>query len=272
LLHDWLTRYPTTYEESPDGTLAPQWVVKELSAHADPGTIWVSGVGQHQMWASQFVNFTHPHTWISSGGLGTMGYGLPAAIGATVGAARDDGRPRPVWLIDGDGSFQMNSQELATAFLEHTPVKIAILNNSVFGMVRQWQTLFFHQHYSQTDLRDGEAGRDTETAGTSGTTGTTGISGTSKASDTADTMQLDPDVPDFVTLAQAYGCVGMRARTKEEAVTAIERANAINDRPVLIDFRVWKDAMVWPMIAAGVSNDEVAYRPGINPLHAETKE
>ena len=160
-----------------------------------------------------------------------MGFGLPAAIGARVGSAREFDDKKPVWLIDGDGSFQMTSEELAAAFLDHAPVKIALLNNSVYGMVRQWQTLFYNHHYSATNLLDGE--------------------------NTSDIV----DVPDFVKLAEAYGCVGMRAFTKDEAIECIKKANEINDRPVLIDFRVWKDAMVWPMVAAGDSNDNVTYMP-----------
>lgn len=223
-------------ETTPDGTLSPQWVVEELSRQAAPSTIWASGVGQHQMWASQLINFENQHSWISSGGLGTMGFGLPAAIGARVGSARDFGGKKPVWLIDGDGSFQMTSEELATAFIDNAPVKIAILNNSVYGMVRQWQTLFYDKHYSQTNIRDGENNENII------------------------------NVPDFVKLAEAYGCVGIKATTQEEAKAAIKRANEINDRPVLIDFRVYKDAMVWPMVAAGQSNDTVVYKPGVQPL------
>ena len=239
-INEWREKYPTTYDEPQDapvdGSLSPQWVVEQLSKNADPETIWVAGVGQHQMWASQLIDFEHPHSWISSGGLGTMGFGLPAAIGAKVGSQREFNGRKPVWLIDGDGSFQMTSEELATALLDHTPIKIAIINNSVYGMVRQWQTLFFDHHYSATSLNDGENRDDIV------------------------------DVPDFVKLAEAYDCVGMRAFTKDEALEAIKKANAINDRPVLIDFRVWKDAMVWPMVPAGASNDEVAYRPGVRPL------
>ena len=160
-----------------------------------------------------------------------MGYALPAGVGAKV-AAPD----RQTVVICGDGSFQMTSEELAAAFLDRTPVKIALLNNSVYGMVRQWQTLFYDHHYSATNLLDGE--------------------------NTPDIV----DVPDFVKLAEAYGCVGMRAFTKDEAIECIKKANEINDRPVLIDFRVWKDAMVWPMVAAGDSNDNVTYKPGVKPL------
>lgn len=240
VINDWRKDYPVEYEEPKDGSLAPQWVVQRLSEKADPSTIWVAGVGQHQMWASQLVQFENPQSWISSGGLGTMGYGLPAAIGASVGSAREFDNRKPVWLIDGDGSFQMTSEELATAFLDHTPIKIAILNNSVYGMVRQWQTLFYGKHYSATNLKDGEQG----------------------AQPSDDIV----DIPDFVKLAEAYGCLGIRAFTKEEALAAIDVANATNDRPVLIDFRVWKDAMVWPMVPAGTSNDSVMYKPGVEPL------
>ena len=234
IINDWREKYPIKWDEPTDGSLAPQWVIKQLSDLADPDTIWVTGVGQHQMWATQLIE--KPHSWLSSGGLGTMGYGLPAAIGARVGSERFHEGEKPVWLIDGDGSFQMTSEELAAAFHDHTPVKIALLNNSVYGMVRQWQTLFYGEHYSATNLMDGE-----------------------------NTPEI-VDVPDFVKLAEAYGCVGMRAFTEEEAIEAIKKANEINDRPVLIDFRVWKDAMVWPMVAAGDSNDNVTYTPGIKPL------
>lgn len=236
VINKWREEYPITWDEPTDGSLAPQWVVKQLSDMADPNTVWVSGVGQHQMWATQIIEFKKPHSWLSSGGLGTMGFGLPAAIGARVGSAREFDDKKPVWLIDGDGSFQMTSEELAAAFLDHAPVKIALLNNSVYGMVRQWQTLFYNHHYSATNLLDGE--------------------------NTSDIV----DVPDFVKLAEAYGCVGMRAFTKDEAIECIKKANEINDRPVLIDFRVWKDAMVWPMVAAGDSNDNVTYMPGVKPL------
>ena len=238
LREEYAIDYDQPCDKPTDGSLAPQWVIKQLSDHADPSTIWVSDVGQHQMWSAQLIDFEKPHSWISSGGLGTMGFGLPAAIGASVGSQRDFKGRKPVWLIAGDGSFQMTSEELTTAFLDHAPVKIAIINNSVYGMVRQWQTLFFEQHYSQTNLADGDSKESREFF----------------------------DVPDFVKLAEAYGCVGLRAFTEDEAIDAINKANEINDRPVLIDFRVWKDAMVWPMVAAGASNNEVAYRPGTQPL------
>ena len=157
LREEYAIDYDQPCDKPTDGSLAPQWVIKQLSDHADPSTIWVSDVGQHQMWSAQLIDFEKPHSWISSGGLGTMGFGLPAAIGASVGSQRDFKGRKPVWLIAGDGSFQMTSEELTTAFLDHAPVKIAIINNSVYGMVRQWQTLFFEQHYSQTNLADGDS-------------------------------------------------------------------------------------------------------------------
>lgn len=251
-INDWVKKYPLSYDEPTDGSLAPQWVIQELSKQADPQTIWVAGVGQHQMWASQYIDFENPHSWISSGGAGTMGFGLPAAIGAQVGSERSFGGKKPVWLIDGDGSFQMTSQELATAFQESMPLKIAIINNSVYGMVRQWQTLFYKNHYSQTSLHDGELS----------------VGSLPTEVDTAPIPdKQNYDVPDFVILAQAYGCIGLRATTTKEALEAIKIANSVTDRPVLIDFRVWKDAMVFPMIPAGSSNDSIIYKPGVEPLN-----
>ena len=240
--------YPLRYNKE---ILTGPYVIEKIYEITEGDAIITTDVGQHQMWASQFIDFENQHAWISSGGLGTMGYGLPAAIGASVGSAREFEGKKPVWLIDGDGSFQMTSEELAAAFLDHAPVKIAILNNSVYGMVRQWQTLFYEHHYSQTNLLDGEAH---------------GADGAAALAD----GDAPLEVPDFIKLAEAYGCVGIRAFTEEEAIAAIEKANQINDRPVLIDFRVWKDAMVWPMVAAGAPNDEVTYKPGIKPLAGGT--
>ena len=238
---EWMTMIQSwqaqDYHPVSDPTrLMPHQVIGEVCNQCGPDAVYVTDVGQHQMWAAQYLRHTKSRGFITSGGLGTMGYGLPAAIGARVGSERFHEGEKPVWLIDGDGSFQMTSEELATAFHDHTPVKIALLNNSVYGMVRQWQTLFYGEHYSATNLMDGE-----------------------------NTPEI-VDVPDFVKLAEAYGCIGMRAFTEEEAIEAIKKANEINDRPVLIDFRVWKDAMVWPMVAAGDSNDNVTYMPGIKPL------
>jgi acetolactate synthase-1/2/3 large subunit len=253
-INGWIKEYPLTFDTPTDGSLAPQWVIRTLSEKADPSTIWASGVGQHQMWASQYIDFENPHSWITSGGAGTMGFGLPAALGAQVGSDRSFGGKKPVWLIDGDGSFQMTSQELATAFQESMPLKIAIINNSVYGMVRQWQSLFYKNHYSATNLHDGESGAEE----------------LSRSIDTAPIEHKERfDIPDFVMLAQAYGCIGLRATTQEEALAAIDIANSVTDRPVLIDFRVWKDAMVFPMIPAGSSNDSIIYKPGVEPLSGE---
>ncbi|NLW57531.1 MAG: acetolactate synthase large subunit, partial [Bifidobacterium pseudolongum subsp. globosum] len=232
-LKDWRDRYPERYKT--DKPLVSQEVIEMLQQATGGDCIVTTEVGQHQMFAARMFPTNKPRSFITSGGLGTMGFGLPAAIGAEIGSQQYFDGKKPVWLIDGDGSFQMTSEELATAFMEGTPIKIALLNNSVYGMVRQWQTLFYEKHYSATILHEEEK---------------TGLVG----------------VPDFVKLAEAYGCVGLRARTKEEAIECIRKANEINDRPVLIDFHVWKDAMVWPMIAAGDANDNVTYMPGIKPL------
>ncbi|MBQ1027164.1 acetolactate synthase large subunit [Micromonospora sp. C95] len=235
-LSDWWTqlddlreRYPLGYEEPSDGTLSPQYVIKRLGEIAGPDTIYVAGVGQHQMWASQFISYEKPQTWLNSGGLGTMGYAVPAAMGAKVG------RPDTVvWAIDGDGCFQMTNQELATCALEGIPVKIAVINNGNLGMVRQWQTLFYNERYSNTEL------------------------GTHKHR-----------IPDFVKLAEALGCVGLRCETAEEVDRTIEMAMSINDAPVVIDFVVGKDAMVWPMVPAGTSNDEIMFARGVRPAFDE---
>ncbi|MFF5214692.1 acetolactate synthase large subunit [Micromonospora sp. NPDC000442] len=228
-LDDLRERYPLGYEEPSDGTLSPQYVIKRLGEIAGPDTIYVAGVGQHQMWASQFISYEKPQTWLNSGGLGTMGYAVPAAMGAKVG------RPDTVvWAIDGDGCFQMTNQELATCALEGIPVKIAVINNGNLGMVRQWQTLFYGERYSNTDL------------------------GTHKHR-----------IPDFVKLAEALGCVGLRCETAEEVDRTIEMAMSINDAPVVIDFVVGKDAMVWPMVPAGTSNDEIMFARGVRPAFDE---
>jgi acetolactate synthase-1/2/3 large subunit len=218
--------YPLGWAETADGRLAPQYVLQRLSAISGPDSVYVTGVGQHQMWAAQFIDFERPRSFLSSSGLGTMGYCIPAAMGAKVGEP-----DRAVWAIDGDGSFQMTNQELATCTVNDIPIKVALINNSVLGMVRQWQSLFYSQRYSNTDLnpQDGD------------------------------------QIPDFVTLAAAYGIEARVVRTQDEVDPAIEWAMSVNDRPVLIDFRVSKDAMVWPMVAAGVSNDEIRYAKGLAP-------
>lgn len=228
-LQDLRKRYPLGYDEPADGTLSPQYVISRLGKIVGPEAVYVAGVGQHQMWASQFISYEKPRTWLNSGGLGTMGYAVPAAMGAKVG------RPETVvWGIDGDGCFQMTSQELATCALEGIPVKIAVINNGNLGMVRQWQTLFYGERYSNTEL------------------------GTHKHR-----------IPDFVKLAEALGCVGLRCETAKDVDRTIEAAMSINDAPVVIDFVVGKDAMVWPMVAAGTSNDEIMFARGVRPVFDE---
>jgi len=226
----WRETYPLGYEEPTDGSLAPQYVIERLGKIAGPDAIYASGVGQHQMWAAQFIGYENPNTWLNSGGLGTMGYSVPAAMGAK--AACPD---KTVWSIDGDGCFQMTNQELATCAIEGFPIKVALINNGNLGMVRQWQTLFYDQRYSQTEL------------GTHG----------SKRS----TLR----VPDFVKLADALGCIGLRCESKDDVDATIEKAMSINDQPVVVDFTVGKDAMVWPMVAAGTSNDDILAARDIRP-------
>jgi acetolactate synthase-1/2/3 large subunit len=207
--------YPLGYDVPSDGSLSPQFVIERLSQICGPDTIFAAGVGQHQMWASQFVKYEKPRTWLNSGGAGTMGYAVPAAMGAKVGAP-----DKTVWAIDGDGCFQMTNQELVTCALNDIPVKIAIINNESLGMVRQWQTLFYDSRYSNTNL---ESKR----------------------------------VPNFPMLAEAMGCVGLACERPEDVDAVIEKAMSINNQPVVVDFRVHRDAMVWPMVAAGTSNDDI---------------
>ena len=219
-------RYPLAYDQPDDGTLAPQYVMERLGKIAGPEAIYVAGVGQHQMWAAHFVGYENPGTWINSGGLGTMGFSVPAAMGAKVG------RPEAtVWSIDGDGCFQMTNQELATCAINDIPIKVAVINNESLGMVRQWQTLFYNERYSNTDLHTG----------------------------------ADRRIPDFVKLAEAYGCVGLACDSPDQVDATIEKAMAIDDQPVVVDFRVHRDAMVWPMVAAGTSNDDIKYARGLAP-------
>jgi acetolactate synthase-1/2/3 large subunit len=232
LLEMWRKTYPLGYEVPDDGSLAPQHVIERIGKIAGPEAVYVAGVGQHQMWAAQFIDYENPGTWINSGGLGTMGFAVPAAMGAKVG--RPD---TTVWAIDGDGCFQMTNQELATCAIEGIPVKVAIINNGSLGMVRQWQTLFYNERYSNTDLH-----ATAEQKKPSGTR-----------------------IPDFVKLAEAYGCEGIRCEELAEVDKVIERAMAINDRPVVLDFIVHKDAMVWPMVAAGTSNNDIKFARGMAP-------
>jgi acetolactate synthase-1/2/3 large subunit len=231
--------YPLGYDEPDDGTLAPQAVIRRIGQIAGPEAIYVAGVGQHQMWAAQFIDYENPGTWINSGGAGTMGFAVPAAMGAKVG--RPDAT---VWAIDGDGCFQMTNQELATCAIEGIPVKIAIINNGSLGMVRQWQTLFYNERYSNTDLHPSDAA----------------LPPVSTAGKLAGTR-----IPDFVKLAEAYGCEGLRCEDAADVDKTIERAMEINDRPVVVDFIVHRDAMVWPMVAAGTSNDDIKFARGLAP-------
>jgi acetolactate synthase-1/2/3 large subunit len=223
--------YPLGYAEPDDGSLAPQQVIERLGAAAGPEAIYVAGVGQHQMWAAQFVRYERPASWINSGGLGTMGYAVPAAMGAKVGSP-----DRVVWAIDGDGCFQMTNQELATCAINGIPIKVAVINNSSLGMVRQWQTLFYEGRYSNTDLNTG-----------------TGVEASLR-------------IPDFVKLADAYGCVGLRCERPEDLDDVIAQAMAVTDRPVVVDFVVHRDAMVWPMVPAGVSNDAIQVARDSTPV------
>ena len=217
-LDGWRQTYPLGYAEPPAGEVSPQRVIERIGAIAGPESLYVAGVGQHQMWAAQHIRYEHPNTWINSGGLGTMGFAVPAAMGAKVGMPE-----RTVWAIDGDGCFQMTNQELATCVINDIPIKVAVINNSSLGMVRQWQTLFYNERYSNTDLHTSVGRR----------------------------------VPDFVKLADAYGCVGLRCEHPEDVDATIEKAMQINDVPVVVDFVVHRDAMVWPMVAAGTSNDAI---------------
>ncbi len=230
----WRTSYPIGYDWPEGGALAPQYVIERLGKIAGPDAIYVAGVGQHQMWAAQFISYENPHTWINSGGAGTMGYAVPAAMGAKMG--RPD---TTVWAIDGDGCFQMTNQELATCAIEGVPIKVAIINNGNLGMVRQWQALFYSERYSNTRL------------------------GT--IADEHGTVR----VPDFVKLSEALGCVGLRCETKDDVDASIEKAMAINDAPVVVEFVVGQDAQVWPMVAAGKSNDEIMAARGLRPKYDE---
>jgi len=223
-VNSWRQRFPLGFDEPADGSLSPQYVIKRIGEISGPDAIIAAGVGQHQMWASQFINYEKPRTWLNSGGLGTMGYAVPAAMGAKVGAPN-----QTVWAIDGDGCFQMTNQELVTCALNNIPIKVAVINNESLGMVRQWQTLFYNQRYSNTDLHSKR-------------------------------------VPDFKLLAEAMGCVGMRCEKKSDVDKTIAAAMAINDRPVVVDFNVHRDAMVWPMVAAGTSNDDITVARSMAPV------
>ena len=223
-LNSWRAKFPLGYDQPSDGSLSPQYVIERLGKISGPETIFAAGVGQHQMWASQFISYEHPRTWLNSGGLGTMGYAVPAAMGAKVGAP-----DKTVWAIDGDGCFQMTNQELVTCALNNIPIKIAIINNESLGMVRQWQTLFYNERFSNTDLHSKR-------------------------------------IPDFAKLGEAMGCVGLSCERPEDVDATIEKAMSINDQPVVVDFRVHRDAMVWPMVAAGASNDDIVVARSLAPV------
>ncbi len=225
---EWKATFPVGYSAPDDGALSPQYVIERIGAISGPGSVFVAGVGQHQMWAAQFVKYERPHSWINSGGLGTMGFAVPAAMGAKVAQPE-----RTVWAIDGDGCFQMTNQELATCVINKIPIKVAIINNSSLGMVRQWQTLFYNERYSNTDLH---------------------------------TSHAQVRVPDFVKLAEAYGCVGLRCDSPDDVDATIKKAMEINDLPVVVDFVVHRDAMVWPMVPSGVSNDQIQTARGLTPV------
>jgi len=220
-LEGLVDEFPLGFAPTSDGLLAPQHVIQRIGELTGPEGVYAAGVGQHQMWAAQFISYERPNAWLNSGGAGTMGYSVPAAMGAKV--AEPD---RVVWAIDGDGCFQMTNQELATCVINNIPIKVAIINNSSLGMVRQWQTLFYDGRHSNTDLNTGH--------------------GTVR-------------IPDFVKLAEAYGCLALRVEKPEEVDAAITTALETNDRPVVIDFVVSADAMVWPMVPQGVSNSYVQY-------------
>ncbi|MFD0349279.1 acetolactate synthase large subunit [Kitasatospora aburaviensis] len=236
-LNEWKKTYPLGYEPAPSGQLSPQQVIERIGKLVGPDAIYAAGVGQHQMWSSQFIQFEKPGTWLNSGGAGTMGYAVPAAMGAKAGLP-----DTAVWAIDGDGCFQMTNQELVTCALNGIPIKVAVINNGSLGMVRQWQTLFYNQRYSNTVLHAGPDHDGVEPPVQGGTR-----------------------IPDFVMLSEAMGCVGLRCERPEDLDAVIKQAMEIEDRPVVIDFIVHQDAMVWPMVAAGTSNDEIQFAKGVRP-------
>jgi len=222
--YGWRNRFPLGYDHPKDGSVSPQYVIERIGKMSGPDAIYVAGVGQHQMWASQFISYEKPRTWLNSGGLGTMGYAVPAAMGAKVGAP-----DTTVWAIDGDGCFQMTNQELVTCALNNIPIKVAVINNESLGMVRQWQTLFYNERYSNTELHSKR-------------------------------------IPDFAKLADAMGCIGLTCDSTDDVDKIIAQAMEINDRPVVVDFSVHRDAMVWPMVAAGTSNDDIVNARSLAPI------
>ncbi|MFC1571323.1 thiamine pyrophosphate-dependent enzyme [Candidatus Margulisiibacteriota bacterium] len=204
-IDEWKKKYPLSYKK--DDILRPQYVVEMIYEVSKGEAIITTEVGQNQMWAAQYYKYGKPRTFVSSGGLGTMGYGFPAAIGAQFG------HPDAIVVdIAGDGSIQMNIQELATAVCHKLPIKIAVLNNSFLGMVRQWQELLYEKRYSSTNLCNN---------------------------------------PDLVKIAEAYGAAAIRITKKEDVKQALEKAMQINDRPVLLDFVVHKEENVFPFVPPG---------------------
>ncbi len=266
-LDAWRTTYPLGYDQPGDGSLAPQYVIERIGRIAGPDAVYVAGVGQHQMWAAQFIQHERPGHWLNSGGLGTMGYSVPAAMGAKVG------RPDAcVWAIDGDGCFQMTNQELATCTVNGIPIKVAIINNGNLGMVRQWQTLFYDERYSHTDLDrgQGEPGTGHPAPHSAAPRPAAGHPAPDLAAAGGEAVgpggrPRGTRIPDFVKLAEAYGCVGLRCEDAASVDAVIEKAMAINDRPVVVDFIVHRDAMVWPMVAAGTSNDDIKHARNMAP-------
>lgn len=228
------SEFPLGYAPTSDGLLAPQYVIQRIGELTGPEGVYAAGVGQHQMWAAQFIKYERPNAWLNSGGAGTMGYAVPAAMGAKVAEPE-----RTVWAIDGDGCFQMTNQELATCAINNIPIKVAVINNSSLGMVRQWQTLFYDGRYSHTNLNTGHG---------------------------------SIRIPDFVKLAEAYGCLAIRVEKEEDVDAAIKTALETNDRPVVIDFVVSADAMVWPMVPQGVSNSYVQYARDHSPAFGEQED
>ncbi|MEX2392840.1 MAG: thiamine pyrophosphate-dependent enzyme, partial [Actinomycetota bacterium] len=225
-LKGWKKKYPYRYTQQGDGPLKPEYVIEQIGKISGGDAVYVAGVGQHQMWASQYIRFKNPNSWLNSGGLGAMGYAVPAAMGAKVGRPDD-----VVWCIDGDGCFQMTCQELATMTTENIPVKIAIINNAFLGMVRQWQELFYDKRFSA--------------------------------------VEFGYDVPDYVKLAEAYGAIGLRCETPDEVETTIRKATEIDDRTVVIDFRVDPTEKCYPMVPAGASNDDIILGPEYEKDHAD---
>ena len=228
--HGYRAAYPLAYDRPADGSLSPQMAIEAIGKAAGPEAIYVSGVGQHQMWAAHYLHFAHPRTWLNSGGIGTMGYAIPAALGAKLGSPDSE-----VWAIDGDGCFQMTYQELATAAVEGIPIKVAVINNGNLGMVKQLQAVHYGERYSHVDLSTHSS-----------------------------------RIPDFVKLADALGCVALRCEREEDVHATIAAARQVTDRPVVIDFVVHDDALVWPMVAAGTSNDRIMAAWGVRPIFDET--